>query len=518
MKYLPGMPLAFLLAALLIPSITLADAPFVTLVANGQAQYRFEYRGDRTQIQIALDAGGLSGIEFFVYTPAELEAANLGGELVSVGRGTAGGGHDSFWSGSFNAPGVYEVFVQNRTNGPILYRLTITGQSVSGVAQILADSAPENASFAGQTTLTVGLPPGAGPASLSITVPGAPAICTHTYQIPPVISWSVKLCPNEIYPPLHLAGNNIALYSDEGHTSIVAAGGRQYAIIVEGSHNLVEGVTIQAGADAADQGAWLCQYEQCIFPTYPRQTVINGGTVYGGGILLRGSYSTIHSVTVHGGTIGVATVNGFGNYILDNQLSDLNGWGIFNIGAAGGYFVGNILNRENHGCTTPDGFKFLHGCETAGWVCLGCSGNIIARNHCEGSANCFYMSGERGLASNGNKLIANYCGGATDNCFEITFSKGNILQNNIASADPNTGAACNYPFWIGGSIIFLIDNDWQCVVTVDDALARAVASTETVTQAVWSLEQSPVPSLSAPSTQTDSVPQTGWYRLHRRIE
>jgi hypothetical protein len=484
----------------------LADAPLATLVANGRAEYRFEYRGDRTPIEIALDTQGVSGVDLSVYTPAQLETAKGGGELKPVGRGTPGGGHDSFWVGQFNAPGVYEAVLENHTPGPVLYQLSIAGKSVSAVAQILPDAPPAGASFAGRNILSVSLPPGAGPASLAIAVPAAPATCTHSYQIPPVISQSLKLCPGELYPPLHLIGNNLALYSDEGHGAIVAAGGRQFAVTVEGAHNLVEGVTIQASPDAADLGAWLCQYDECIFPTVPRQTILNGGIRYGGGILLRGSYSTIHAVAVHGGTIGVATVGGFGNYVLDNQLSGLNGWGSFNVGAASSYFVGNVLNRENHGCTTPDGLKFKHGCETAGWVCLGCRGNVIARNHCESSANCFYMSGDRGQASDDNKLVANYCAGATDNCFEITFSQGNILQDNITTADPNSGGACNYPFWIGGSTIYLNNNLWQCAVSGEEALARAAASTPVQTLAIWGGGPAPAGGTAATSSTTGSAP------------
>jgi hypothetical protein len=207
--------------------------------------------------------------------------------------------------------------------------------------------------------------------------------------------------------------------------------------------------------------------------------------LYGGGILLKGSSSVVHGVTVHGGTIGIATVNGRGNYIVDNQLSDLNGWGSFNVSSVNSYFVGNVLNRENHPCTTPDGFKFEHGCETAGWVCLACSSNVIARNHCESSANCFYMSGERGLASNYNKLIANYCAGATDNCFELTFSRGNLLQDNVTTADRNTGGACKYPFWIGGSTVYFKNNTWECAITAADALDHATASTKARTSAIF---------------------------------
>ena len=510
---------ALLFVSFFIPSTALAEPPFLTLLAGGHAEYRFQYAGDRTQIQVALDAEGVKGVDLFIYTPVQLEAAKLGGKLVPVGRGTPGHRHDSFWAGNFNAAGVYEAVVENHTNDSVFYRLSITGESVSGVAEILADAPPTNASFTGEDTLVVNLPPGAGPSPLRISVPGAPLSCTHSYQIPPIISQSLKLCPEEIYPALHLVGNNLALYSDDGHSAIVTGGGRHFAITVEGTNNLVEGVTIQASADAADLGAWLCQYDECVFPTRPRQTALNGGILYGGGVLLRGSHSTIHGVTVHGGTIGIATVNGSANNILDNQLSDLNGWGIFNVGAKEGYFVGNVLNRENHGCTTPDGFKFQHGCETAGWVCLACSGNVIARNHCEGSANCFYMSGERGLSSDDNKLVGNYCAGASDNCFEITFSRGNILEANITTADPNNGAACNYPFWIGGSTIYLKDNVWQCDVSVDEAIGRATASTEALTLAIRGDESTPTEAPTAsPTPGVDSKTGTNSRAQHGIVE
>ena len=68
----------------------------------------------------------------------------------------------------------------------------------------------------------------------------------HAYQIPPVISSSIKLCPNEIYPPLHLVGNNLALYGDDAHSAVINSAGRQFGLIVEGSSNFVQGVTVQA--------------------------------------------------------------------------------------------------------------------------------------------------------------------------------------------------------------------------------------------------------------------------------
>ncbi len=477
----------FLLSLFATFSLARADSPPTTLIANGRAEYRFDYRGDKTPIEITLDAPGVDALELLVYTPAELEAAKRGDALVPIGRGTRGQGHDLIWSGVFNAPGVYQVAVENHTPAPILYHLDIRGESVSGIAQILADAPQNNSAFSmenGTRVLTVNLPPGAGQAQLRISVPNAPAACTHANEIAPTLSHSLKLCPSEIYPPLHLVGTNVALYSDDARSALVTSSGRQFAITIEGANNLVEGVMIQASADASDFGAWLCQYDECVFPTLPVKTTLRGGILYGGGILLRGSNSTIHNVTVHGGTIGIATLNGRANYLIDNQLNDLNGWGSYNWASSGSYFVGNTINRENHPCATPDGFKFEHGCETAGWTCVACTSNIVARNHCESSANCFYLSGERGLASNYNRLIANYCAGASDNCFELTFSRGNILQDNVATADPDTGGACNYPFWIGGSTVYFQNNAWQCAVSVDDALARAQNSTRVPTVAL----------------------------------
>jgi hypothetical protein len=82
--------------------------------------------------------------------------------------------------------------------------------------------------------------------------------------------------------------------------------------------------------------------------------------------------------------------------------------------------------------------------------------------------------------------VANYCGGATDNCFEITFAKGNVLRDNVTGPDPLTGAACKYPFWIGGSAIVFGTNLWQCAISADESIARAAASTLVATVPLYS--------------------------------
>jgi hypothetical protein len=421
-----------------------------------------------------------------IYTPAQIDLL-LRGEIVTpVGRGMPSRDHTLFWAGGFRVPGVYHALVENRAAVPITYKISISGDGVSGAAQVHAvatQAASKVTTDGGGQTLVVELPPSTG-MSLRLPMPKQPATCTHAKQLPAVITSSVKLCPNEIYPPQRIAGNGVGLYADDARTAVIASQGRQFAITVEGSNNWVEGVTIQAQADPKDLGAWLCLYDECLFPTRPVTTTVRGGISYGGGILLKGSTSTIHGVTVRGGTIGIATVDGRGNYIIENQLSDLNGWGSFNVNSLSGYFVGNTMNRDNHGCTTPDGIKLLHGCETSGWVCLNCQANWIMRNHCELSANCYYMSGERGLSSNDNRLIANYCAGATDNCFEITFGQRNVLQENVSTVEPVTYASCQYPFWVGGSVVYFKDNSWECLISADDAFSQARDSTKIATNII----------------------------------
>lgn len=482
LQFVPHMRNALLFAILVVAlsfilypsSLAFAQDPFLTLLPNSRVDYRFEYRGDRTPIDITAEAP--EGVELAIFAP-EQEAP--------VGSGSRKG-NELRWSGRFNAGGVYHAVIENKTPGPVTYRITIKGESVSGVGQVITDPPESNASVSvqgGRRTVTVNLPPGAGNV-LRLNSPTLPPGCTPASQLPPVITASIRLCANQIYPPLRLVGNGIGLFGDDAHSAVVNNAGRQFAVTIEGAGNWIDGVVVQASPDAADAGAFLCQYDECIFATRPRQTILRGGLAYGGGVLINGSSNTIHEVTVRGGTIGVATVNARGNYVVGNDLSDLNGWGSFNLRSANSYFVGNTFNRDNHGCTTPDGFKFEHGCETAGWVCLACSGNVIARNHCEGSGNCYYMSGERGLASNNNRFVANYCAGSPNNCFELTFSKGNVLQDNITTADPQTGAACKYPFWIGGSTVYFGKNTWGCSISPEESLEHAVHSTTVPTLAL----------------------------------
>ncbi len=474
--------LAFLaaIALAIIPVAAFADAPVSTLQANARVEYRLDYAGDGSPIKVVLTETDPSALVVSVYSPDQIDAVRRGELPAPIGRGTIARADTLQWSGGSRIKGVWYVVVENRTAFAITYRMSITGDGVSGAARALPSWVGATSTITtqnGQRTLNVSLPPGSITTTLRLTMPPQPATCTAAKQITGPIDHSIKLCSGQIYPPLSIVGDNIALYADDARSAVVTSAGRQFALTVQGSNNWIEGVTIQASADARDAGAWLCLYDQCDFPTRPVTTTLRGGIRYGGGILLQGSNSTIHGVTVHGGTIGIATVDGQANKIIENQLSDLNGWGSFNAGATESYFVGNVLSRDNHGCTAPDGRTFQNGCETSGWVCVGCIANLIAYNQCELSSNCFYMNGDRGLASNDNNFFTNYCAGATNNCFEVTFSFGNTFRDNIATVQAQTDKVCNYPFWIGGSVAFFANNIWECKVTEDDAFSQSRDST-----------------------------------------
>jgi hypothetical protein len=457
-----------------------AQAATVTVPPSARVEYRFDYSGNGSAIRIGFKSPGATNVTMSVYNPGQVALLQRGEQPQPVGRGSSSRDYELFWQGSPKEGGTYRVVIENRNNFEIKFQLDVLGDGIMSVAQIrftMLQSPTNVVSEGGRSFLVVNLPQNLGLDPLRLPIPPKPEMCTKANQMPSVISQSIKLCPGETYPPLRIVGNNVALFVDDLRTSMVTSNGRQFAVTAEGSNIWIDGLVIVARADPQDLGAWLCLYDECQFQTQKGVVTLRGSTRYGGGILLKGSNSTVRGVTVRGGTIGIATTDGRNNYVLDNELNDLNGWGSFNISSVGTYFVNNQLHRNNHACTTPDGKKYPSGCETAGWVCIGCAGNQIISNRCELSANCFYMSGERGLASNDNRFIANYCAGASANCFEITFSLNNLLVNNVSTIEPKTNTPCKYPYWVGGSITLFQNNRWECTISADDAFNQSRDST-----------------------------------------
>ncbi len=138
------------------------------------------------------------------------------------------------------------------------------------------------------------------------------------------------------------------------------------------------------------------------------------------------------------------------------------------------------MSRDNRACNTDGGY-LPTGCESAGWLCIACQENIIAQNLCVNSGDCFYMNGEGNLTSNNNRFHRNECRAAPHNCYEVTFATGNEFVENIARDDPETGAACKYPFWVGGSHVIFAGNNWSCSISPQVSIQHATDSTHVPT-------------------------------------
>ncbi len=316
-------------------------------------------------------------------------------------------------------------------------------------------------------TIGINIPATLNLAALNIVIPPEPADCTPAAQTPVVVSASIKLCPGQIYRPFVLRGENIGVFGDK--TAIIQSEGRSYGIVAEGSQLLIQNVVIRGSTDAADATILLCLYPDCRGRP--------GGTVYGGGILVRASDTTIMDSDIAGGVAGVAAERVRGLKLVNNRLDHSSGWGSYNFDVTDSYFIGNSWSNDNRSCTTPEGGYLPTGCESAGWLCIACQKNIIARNTCTNSGDCFYMNGEGNLTSNYNRFHQNECRAAPHNCYEVTFSVGNEFVENVARDDPATGAQCKYPFWVGGSHVIFARNVWQCNISAELALEHATAST-----------------------------------------
>jgi hypothetical protein len=93
---------------------------------------------NRSKVDVVLDANGVSGLAFAIYTPVQATDWLRDQTTSPVGRGTpyrntSSGDitHDLYWSGAFNSTGRYFVAVTNSTASQISFRLTITGETVT---------------------------------------------------------------------------------------------------------------------------------------------------------------------------------------------------------------------------------------------------------------------------------------------------------------------------------------------------------------------------------------------------
>lgn len=320
-------------------------------------------------------------------------------------------------------------------------------------------------------TLAYDLPATLNSGALQVNIPPEPESCMPPDQMPAVVSESVKLCDGAEYRPFTVRGEDIGVFGSP--SAPIRANGRAYGIVVEGARILISKVLIRATTDAADAATLLCLYPDCKGRA--------GGVVYGGGILVRASDTTVMDSDIAGGVAGVAAEQVSGLKLLNNRLDNATGWGSYNFAVENSVFADNSLSHANRSCSTPDGGYLPSGCESAGWLCIACQKNIIARNTCTGSGDCFYLNGEGNLTSNDNRFHRNECRAAPHNCYEVTFATGNEFVENISRDDPDTGTACKYPFWVGGSHVYFTRNQWNCTISADTAIAHAAASTNVPT-------------------------------------
>ena len=507
------------------------------IISRSKIWYRFEYLGDRSPISVAVNGFGVKDLEVLIYTPDQIGPNFTEPTQPAVGRG--GGnrtqtGHDVFWTGAFPSGGTAYVAVVNNTTRAIVFRLGIAGTGVVTTPYQLPDnpqpsaandpnnftgirvetatgvrpstaaapfvdldltlvrgnrtkwlrdfysgnpttlaSGPTQVSNDPLTTIYVIYPAELGIPPFPRTVPIAPGVCTPPEAIGVVITQTIKLCPNATYRALNISGNFVGIFQDDANTALIKSEGRSFAVTVVGDGIYLQGIKVQATTDPQDRGKWVCAFDKCKFGN----VFVEGGPVYGGGISISGSNTIVKDVTVTGGTIGVALLEGADNFLINNHLLYQTGWASYNRFPQRTQFLGNQFNYANRDCRGPDGVYYSQGCETAGWICISCVEVLVLNNECKRGGNCYYVSGDGGTPSYNVKFIGNTCYAAPNNCFEATFSKGIYFERNQAKKDPFTGEQCNYPFWIGGSeVTFAKGNDWACLVSANTARIRSETS------------------------------------------
>ncbi len=105
------------------------------LQAGEQDWYAFQYAGDRSQIQVRLEAVPEEGAAFAVWTPEQIRRWRAGSEVEPIGRGSPDPSTTGVqvWSGNFNDKGTYYLVVDYTGNRPATtyYLLTVSGDGVS---------------------------------------------------------------------------------------------------------------------------------------------------------------------------------------------------------------------------------------------------------------------------------------------------------------------------------------------------------------------------------------------------
>ena len=97
--------------------------------------FKFDYAGGRSDIVVTLPYRARDGMEFYVYTPAEIQ--RFGWDAKAIGRGTTrNNDQDSLvWIGAFIDGGTYYIKVVNPKSEPRAFELKVEGKGVIGISE-----------------------------------------------------------------------------------------------------------------------------------------------------------------------------------------------------------------------------------------------------------------------------------------------------------------------------------------------------------------------------------------------
>jgi TolB protein len=118
-----------------------------TIAPNTTLWFYFDYVTERifagryftrAPAQVAVDTNGIDGLQLSIYTPTQAKDWLNDPSIEPVGTGTPFidktyniVAHDLYWAGGFNTSGRYLIAITNTKAVPVIYRLTVTGDTVT---------------------------------------------------------------------------------------------------------------------------------------------------------------------------------------------------------------------------------------------------------------------------------------------------------------------------------------------------------------------------------------------------
>lgn len=115
-------------------------ADWQPLGVGERAWYAFNYAGDKSQIEVKLEAEPGNSANFCVWTPQNVKNwASSGGVENPIGCGNSANPH--LWAGNFPTGGKYYAVVKQTGNQTANYKLTVSGKGVSFPSAEVAEDA-----------------------------------------------------------------------------------------------------------------------------------------------------------------------------------------------------------------------------------------------------------------------------------------------------------------------------------------------------------------------------------------